>query len=426
MNVLVLGSGGREHAIVKKIAESPLCDKLFALPGNDGMKEAELIEGSVMDKDRVLKAVRENDISFVVVTPDDPLADGMVDFLNENGIAAFGPDKKAARIESSKAFAKNLMKKYSIPTADYEIFTNADDALSYVREKGAPIVIKADGLALGKGVTVAMTLDEAEKAIKDAMVSHKFGQSGKKIVIEEYLMGPEISVLAFTDGQTVVPMVSSMDHKRAYDGDEGPNTGGMGAVAPNPYYDEECQKECMEKIFIPTIEAMRAEGSAFKGCLYFGLMKTEDGVKVIEYNSRFGDPETQAVLPLLESDLLAIMISTTDGTLKESKIEWKDASSCVIALASSGYPGQYEKGKRISISHPVSSQIYYAGVKEKNGELLTSGGRVLYVMATAPDLKDAIEKAYEDVKAISFDGAFHRKDIGRKALEEENGKKGLR
>ena len=421
MNVLVLGSGGREHAIVKKIAESPLCDKLFALPGNDGMKEAKLIEGSVMDKDRVLKAVRENDISFVVVTPDDPLADGMVDFLNENGIAAFGPDKKAARIESSKAFAKNLMKKYSIPTADYEIFTNAEDALFYVREKGAPIVIKADGLARGKGVTVAMTLDEAEKAIRDAMVSHKFGQSGEKIVIEEYLMGPEISVLTFTDGQTVVPMVSSMDHKRAYDGDKGPNTGGMGVIAPNPFFTDAISAECMDTIFLPTIRAMEAEGCPFSGCLYFGLMLTPSGPKVIEYNSRFGDPEAEAILPLLDSDLLKIMMAVTEGRLEDVDVKWKDLSSACVVAASGGYPGKYEKGKEITIGDTGDCSVYIAGAAEKDGKLVTSGGRVLSAVATASTLGEALSKAYKAMEHISFEGMEYRKDIGRRALEASDG-----
>ena len=421
MNVLLLGSGGREHAIVKKIAESPLCDKLFALPGNDGMKEAKLIEGSVMDKDRVLKAVRENDISFVVVTPDDPIADGMVDFLNENGIAAFGPDKKAARIESSKAFAKNLMKKYSIPTADYEIFTNADDALSYVREKGAPIVIKADGLALGKGVIIAESRKEAEDAIRSMMDDDAFGDAGRKIVIEEFLTGPEVTVLSFTDGKTIVPMVSSMDHKRALDGDEGLNTGGMGVIAPNPFFTDSVAAECMDRIFLPTIRAMELEGCPFSGCLYFGLMLTPDGPKVIEYNSRFGDPEAEAILPLLDSDLLQIMQSVTEGRLDDADVKWKKLSSCCVVAASGGYPGKYEKGKEISVGDIGDSRLFIAGATDKNGKLATSGGRVLSVCSLAKSLPEAIDKAYRAMEHIHFDGMFYRKDIGKRALEALNG-----
>ncbi len=422
MNVLVLGSGGREDAICRKLASSPLLDKLYALPGNGGTDKVAIpISGSVMDKERVLRACHDFLIDYVVVTPDDPLAIGMVDFLSRNGIKSFGPGKAAARIESSKAFAKDLMKKYSIPTAGYKVFIDADKAIDYVRGASFPAVIKADGLALGKGVTIAGNFNEAEKAIRDSMLEHKFGLSGEKIVIEEFLEGPEISVLAFTDGKVIRPMVSSMDHKRAFDGDRGPNTGGMGTVAPNPYYDEETEKEAMEKILIPTIRAMAKEGCPFKGCLYFGLMKTENGLKVIEYNSRFGDPETQVVLPLLESDLLEIMLATTDGSLESVDIRWKKGSACCITIASSGYPGPYEKGKQISIDDGFDATLYIAGAKEEDGILKTSGGRVLNVVSTAPLLRDAVENAYRNAEKIHFDGAFFRKDIGRKALEVLNG-----
>ncbi len=422
MNVLVLGSGGREDAICTKLCESRNLDKLYAMPGNGGIgKKASLIPGSVMDKDAVYKACLDHDIQYVVVTPDDPLADGMVDFLSQRGIKAFGPDRKAARIESSKAFAKELMRKYSIPTADYAVFSDYEKALEHVRSHGFPTVIKADGLALGKGVTIAHSPAEAEKALKDAMLSHRFGHAGKTVVIEEFLSGPEISVLAFTDGRTILPMVSSMDHKRAYDNDEGPNTGGMGTIAPNPYYDEKTAKECMEKIFIPTIRAMEKEGSPFKGCLYFGLMKTEEGVKVIEYNSRFGDPETQVVLPLLSSDLLEIMMATTDCRLNEVDIKWKEKASCAITIASSGYPGGYEKGKKITIAPDFDATLFIAGAKEEDGTLYTTGGRVLNVVSTAGTLKEAVEDAYRNAGKVRFEKSFYRHDIGKRALEALNG-----
>ena len=411
MNVLVLGSGGREDAICTKLCESKNLDKLYAMPGNGGIgKKASLIPGSVMDKDAVYKACLDHDIQYVVVTPDDPLADGMVDFLSQHGIKAFGPDRKAARLESSKAFAKELMRKYSIPTAGYAVFSDYDKALEYVLSHGFPTVIKADGLALGKGVTIAQSPAEAEKALKDAMLTHRFGHAGETVVIEEFLSGPEISVLAFTDGRTIRPMVSSMDHKRAYDNDEGPNTGGMGTIAPNPYYDEKTAKECMEKIFIPTIRAMEKEGSPFKGCLYFGLMKTEEGVKVIEYNSRFGDPETQVVLPLLSSDLLEIMMATTDCKLNEVDIKW-----------TAGYPLSYEKGKEITVDRDFDATLFIAGAKEENGKLYTSGGRVLNILATGKTLREAVDKAYRNAGRVHFEKSFFRHDIGKKALEAING-----
>ena len=422
MNVLVLGSGGREDAICTKLCESKNLDKLYAMPGNGGIgKKASLIPGSVMDKDAVYKACLDHDIQYVVVTPDDPLADGMVDFLSQRGIKAFGPDRKAARIESSKAFAKELMRKYSIPTAGYAVFSDYDKALEYVLSHGFPTVIKADGLALGKGVTIAQSPAEAEKALKDAMLTHRFGHAGETVVIEEFLSGPEISVLAFTDGRTILPMVSSMDHKRAYDNDEGPNTGGMGTIAPNPYYDEKTAKECMEKIFIPTIRAMEKEGSPFKGCLYFGLMKTEEGVKVIEYNSRFGDPETQVVLPLLSSNLLEIMMATTDCKLNEVDIKWREKASCAITITSSGYPGEYEKGKKITIAPDFNATLFVAGAKEEEGALYTTGGRVLNVVSTAVTLKEAVQDAYRNAGKVHFEKSFYRHDIGKRALEALNG-----
>ena len=397
MNVLVLGSGGREDAICTKLCESKNLDKLYAMPGNGGIgKKASLIPGSVMDKDAVYKACLDHDIQYVVVTPDDPLADGMVDFLSQRGIKAFGPDRKAARIESSKAFAKELMRKYSIPTAGYAVFSDYDKALEYVLSHGFPTVIKADGLALGKGVTIAKSPAEAEKALKDAMLTHRFGHAGETVVIEEFLSGPEISVLAFTDGRTIRPMVSSMDHKRAYDNDEGPNTGGM-------------------------IRAMEKEGSPFKGCLYFGLMKTEEGVKVIEYNSRFGDPETQVVLPLLSSDLLEIMMATTDCKLNEVDIKWKEKASCAITITSSGYPGEYEKGKKITIAPDFNVTLFVAGAKEEEGALYTTGGRVLNVVSTAETLKEAVQDAYRNAGKVHFEKSFYRHDIGKRALEALNG-----
>ncbi len=417
MKVLVIGSGGREHAIVKKIAENKSVTELYALPGNGGMADvAECVDIGVTEFEKIKAFATEKGIDFAVVAPDDPLVLGLVDELNSIGISCFGPDKKAAIIEGSKAFSKSLMKKYNIPTAEYETFTDLDAALSYLDKCSMPIVIKADGLALGKGVIIAMTLEEAKTAVKDMMVGGKFGKSGNTVVIEEFLQGPEVSVLSFTDGNVVVPMVSSMDHKRAKDGDNGLNTGGMGTIAPNPYYTDEIAEICRKTIFEPTINAMKAEGRTFKGCLYFGLMLTKNGPKVIEYNCRFGDPETQVVLPLMESDLLTVMQKTASGTLAASDVKFsKGAAACVI-MASNGYPEAYEKGYEITVEDNIDGDVYVAGAVLKDGKLLTSGGRVLGVTATADDLKTAINKAYDNVKKVKFGNAYYRHDIGAKAL----------
>ncbi len=422
MKILVIGSGGREHAIIKKIKENKTVEKIYALPGNGGIAaDAECVNIGVMEFSKICEFATENNIDFAVVAPDDPLAGGLVDCLLEVGIKSFGPNKAAAIIEGSKAFSKNLMKKYGIPTAEYEIFDDCEKALLYVESCKIPVVIKADGLALGKGVIIASTREEAKEAIKDMMQNGKFGKSGNTVVIEEFLEGPEVSVLSFTDGNIVVPMVSSMDHKRIGDNDTGLNTGGMGTIAPNPYYTKEVEKECIEKIFVPTIEAMKAEGRTFKGCLYFGLMITKDGPKVIEYNCRFGDPETQVVLPLMESDLLTVMQKTADGTLKAEDVKFSSGSAACVVLASKGYPEAYEKGKEIEIKD-TNANIYIAGAALKDGKLVTSGGRVLGVTATAPTLKEAISKAYEETKKVSFVGAYCRSDIGKKALQCTEGK----
>lgn len=415
MNVLILGSGGRECAISSRLARSPEIDRLYALPGNGGIKEyATCLPGSVTDIACVRKAVEDHSIDYCVVTPDDPLAIGMVDALP---IPCFGPTRAAARIESSKAFAKELMKKYSIPTARYKVFTSYKEALEHVGKGTFPTVIKADGLALGKGVVIANTIAEAEQALKEMMLDKKFGQSGCRVVIEEFLEGPEVSVLAFTDGKTIKPMISSMDHKRAYDGDKGPNTGGMGCIAPNPCYTKEIEKETMDNIILPTIRALEEEGCPFSGCLYFGLMITKSGVKVIEYNSRFGDPETQTVLPLLESDLFGIMKACTSGNLDKTGIRWKEGSSCSVVLASSGYPGSYEKGKEITIPKDLDAEVFIAGAEEKDGRLITSSGRVINVSATGSTFEQAVEKAYKAADRIIFEGKTMRTDIGKKALE---------
>ena len=415
MNVMVVGGGGREHALIKSLKKSPRVDKLYALPGNDGMEEAITVGIGAKDLDGIVKFALENKIDYAVVAPDDPLVLGLVDRLNEVGIACFGPNKKAAIIEGSKAFSKELMKKYGIPTAEYRIFSDRDEAVSYLDGKSFPIVVKADGLALGKGVIIANTKKEAVAAVDSMMKDLVFGDSGKNVVIEEFLTGPEVSVLAFTDGKTIKPMVSSMDHKRAKDGDEGLNTGGMGAVAPNPYYTEEIAKECMDTIFIPTVRAMEKEGRTFRGCLYFGLMITEKGPKVIEYNCRFGDPETQVVLPLLETDLLEAMLSTTNGTLYKTEIRFGKGAACCVIVASGGYPESYGKGYEINC--PVKDGVYFAGVKKEGDKLLTNGGRVLGVTATASTLKEAIDSAYKKVAAVSFKDAYYRKDIGKRAME---------
>ena len=416
MNILVVGGGGREHAIIKKIKENKKVKKIYALPGNGGIaRDAICVDIGAKEIDKITEFAVENKIDFAIVAPDDPLVLGCVDALNEKGIKCFGPKANAAIIEGSKIFSKNLMKKYNIPTAQYEVFENKEDALKYLEDAPIPTVIKADGLALGKGVVIAMTRDEAKDAVKSMMEDKIFGESGSKIVIEEFLEGPEVSVLSFTDGKTVVPMISSMDHKRALDNDEGLNTGGMGTIAPNPYYTKEIADECMEKIFIPTIDAMNKEGRTFSGCLYFGLMLTKDGPKVIEYNCRFGDPETQVVLPLLESDLLDIMLDIADGRLYADKVEFSKKSACCVVMASNGYPGKYETGFKLNIPDDVNA--YVAGAKIKEGTLVTSGGRVLGVTCKADTLKEAIDKAYEDVKKVSFENSYYRKDIGQKALK---------
>lgn len=418
MRILVLGSGGRESAIIASLMKSKEKHTLFALPGNGGIaRMATCIPGSVTDMERVKSVAREQKIDFCIVTPDDPLAIGMVDALEKEGIACFGPDKKAARIESSKSFAKDLMHRYQIPTASYRVFSHYEEAKAYLRECAYPCVIKADGLALGKGVSICITEKEAEDTLYDMMCDHKFGASGDAVVIEEFLTGPEVSVLAFTDGTHLVPMVSSMDHKRAYDGNKGPNTGGMGTIAPNPFYTPEIAKECMEKIFMPTIHALKAEGCPFKGCLYFGLMLTPNGPKVIEYNSRFGDPETQVVLPLLDSDLLQIMQSVHDGTLDTLEIKWKREAAVCIVVASGGYPQTYKKGIPITITEDDEVQILIAGAKEENGILVTAGGRVANIVATAPTLSKAQAKCYAHIGAIQFAGMEYRHDIGAAALE---------
>ena len=423
MKVLVVGSGGREHAIIKKIKENKNVETIYAYPGNGGMKDdAVLVAGSATDIGGVVSFSKENKVDYVVVTPDDPLVLGMVDALEAEGIPCFGPKKNAAIIEGSKVFSKNLMKKYGIPTAAYEVFDDVNKALKYVETCPIPTVVKADGLALGKGVVIAMSREEAKEAVISAMSDHRFGASGDHIVIEEFLEGPEVSVLAFTDGKTLKPMVSSMDHKRALDNDEGLNTGGMGTIAPNPYYTEEIAKVCMEKIFLPTIEAMNKEGRTFKGCLYFGLMLTKDGPKVIEYNCRFGDPETQVVLPLLESDLLTIMMATTNGTLDKTEVKWSDKSACCVIMASKGYPAHYEKGFEITCEESVKNDIYFAGAKLDGDKLLTNGGRVLGVTSIGECLESVIKASYEKVSKIHFDNSFYRHDIGARALKAKEGK----
>ncbi len=421
MKIMVVGGGGREHAIIKKLKENKDIEKIYALPGNGGIaKDAECVAIGATDITAIVDFAKNNSIDFAVVAPDDPLVLGCVDALGELGIPCFGPNKNAAIIEGSKVFSKNLMKKYSIPTAEYEVFTDMKKALEYLETAPIPTVIKADGLALGKGVIIAQTRDEAKKAVHEMMEDKVFGESGSNIVIEEFLTGPEVSVLSFTDGKTVVPMVSSMDHKRAKDNDEGLNTGGMGTVAPNPYYTKEIAAECMEKIFVPTIEAMNKEGRTFKGCLYFGLMLTPNGPKVIEYNCRFGDPETQVVLPLLETDLFTVMKAVADETLSELDITFKNENACCVIMASEGYPLKYEKGYEITVDGDFGGELYVAGAKLLDSKLLTNGGRVLGVTSTAPTLKEAIEKSYNEVKKVHFDNAFCRNDIGAKALKAGN------
>lgn len=418
MKVMVVGGGGREHAIIKKIKENKNVSEIYALPGNGGISaDAVCVDIGAKDIDKITEFAKENKIDYAIVAPDDPLVLGAVDSLQAAGIPCFGPEAKAAIIEGSKIFSKNLMKKYGIPTAAYEVFDNAEEAVKYLEGCKYPTVVKADGLALGKGVIIAQNKEEAFAAVHSMMEDMVFGKSGTKIVIEEFLTGPEVSVLSFTDGNVVVPMISSMDHKRALDNDEGLNTGGMGTVAPNPYYTKEIADECMEKIFIPTIKAMNEEGRTFKGCLYFGLMITEDGPKVIEYNCRFGDPETQVVLPLLESDLLTVMQAVTNGTLADTEVKFSDKNACCVILASKGYPVKYESGYEIVLPETKEGEvIYVAGAKKDGDKLLSAGGRVLGVTATGDTLKDAIDRAYDLTGRVKFDNGFCRKDIGRRAL----------
>lgn len=418
MKILVVGGGGREHAIIKKLKENPQVTEIFALPGNGGIAaDAVCVNIGAKDIPQIVEFAVSHGVDYAVVAPDDPLVLGAVDALEVKGIPCFGPRANAAIIEGSKVFAKDLMKKYHIPTAQYEVFTDMESALRYLDTAPVPTVIKADGLALGKGVIIAQTRQEAKEAVQSMMQDKVFGKSGDQIVIEEFLTGPEVSVLSFTDGETVVPMISSMDHKRAGDGDTGLNTGGMGTVAPNPYYTAEVAQRCMEEIFLPTIRAMKAEGRTFRGCLYFGLMLTPNGPKVIEYNCRFGDPETQVVLPLLESDLLTIMQATTNGTLAQTEVKFRDDYACCVILASQGYPTSYEKGYPISIPGEIASHVYVAGAAWKDGQLVTSGGRVLGVTAVADSLKEAIREAYAMAETIRFDNCYYRHDIGARALE---------
>ena len=417
MRILVVGGGGREHAIIKKIAENKNVTEIFALPGNGGIaKDATCVDIKATDIHGIVAFAAENNIDYAIVAPDDPLVLGCVDALNGKGIPCFGPSKNAAIIEGSKAFSKELMKKYGIPTADYEIFDDMEKALAYLDTAPIPTVIKADGLALGKGVIIADTRDKAKDAVRSMMSEGMFGKSGETVVIEEFLEGPEVSVLSFTDGKTVVPMISSMDHKRALDGDRGLNTGGMGTIAPNPFYTEDVAKECYDRIFVPTVKAMNAEGRTFKGCLYFGLMLTKNGPKVIEYNCRFGDPETQVVLPLLKSDLLTVMQAVTDERLDETEVVFGTESACCVIMASAGYPEKYEKGFEINIPEEADKYVYVAGAAKRDGRLVTSGGRVLGVTRIASSLEDAIKLAYGEVEKISFGGSFYRKDIGKRAL----------
>ena len=418
MKILVVGGGGREHAIIKKLKENPQVTEIFALPGNGGIAaDAVCVNIGAKDIPQIVEFAVSHGVDYAVVAPDDPLVLGAVDALEEKGIPCFGPRANAAIIEGSKVFAKDLMKKYHIPTAQYEVFTDMESALRYLDTAPVPTVIKADGLALGKGVIIAQTRQEAKEAVQSMMQDKVFGKSGDQIVIEEFLTGPEVSVLSFTDGETVVPMISSMDHKRAGDGDTGLNTGGMGTVAPNPYYTAEVAQRCMEEIFLPTIRAMKAEERTFRCCLYFVFMLSPNVRKVIEYNCRFGDPETQVVLPLLESDLLTIMQATTNGTLAQTEVKFRDDYACCVILASQGYPTAYEKGYPISIPEETASHVYVAGAAQKDGQLVTSGGRVLGVTAVADSLKEAIREAYAMAETIRFDNCYYRHDIGVRALE---------
>jgi len=418
MNILVVGGGGREHTIIRYLKKNPEVETIFACPGNGGMVEEAVCTGiGATDIEKIVAFAVENKIDYAVVAPDDPLVLGCVDALNEKGIPCFGPKANAAIIEGSKVFSKNLMKKYGIPTAEYEVFEDMEAALAYLDTAPVPTVVKADGLALGKGVIIAQTREEAKAAVRDMMEGGIFGKSGSRVVIEEFLTGPEVSVLAFTDGKVVKPMVSSMDHKRAGDNDTGLNTGGMGTIAPNPYYTADIADVCMETIFLPTIHAMNAEGRTFQGCLYFGLMLTPKGPKVIEYNCRFGDPETQVVLPLLESDLLTVMQATTNGTLAETEVKFADKHACCVILASNGYPTSYKKGFEITMTEEAAAATYVAGGALKEGKLVTSGGRVTGTTAVAESLEAAIQEAYRLSDGVKFEGAYRRSDIGRRALQ---------
>ena len=418
MKILVVGGGGREHAIIKKLRENPAVDTIYALPGNGGIAaDATCVAIGAKDIPAIVDFAVSHAVDYAVVAPDDPLALGAVDALEAAGIPSFGPTAKAARIESSKVFAKNLMRRYGIPTAQYEVFGDAAAAREYVAHCRIPVVIKADGLALGKGVIIAQTREEAAAAVDSIMTDRVFGDSGSQVVIEEFLEGPEVSVLSFTDGHVVVPMISSMDHKRALDGDQGLNTGGMGTIAPNPFYTPEVAERCMQEIFLPTVAAMQDLGCPFKGCLYFGLMLTKDGPKVIEYNCRFGDPETQVVLPLLKTDLLTVMQAVTNETLAQTPVEWSSGAACCVVMASAGYPGAYEKGHAITIPADLQECVYVAGAALQDGRLLTNGGRVLGVTAVADTLPQAVQEAYARVERIHFDNAYYRHDIGRRALE---------
>ncbi len=419
MRILVVGGGGREHAIIRKLKESPKVDKIYAAPGNGGIaKDAECISIGAMDKEGIVAFSKENAVDLVFVAPDDPLADGMVDTLLANGIRAFGPRANAAIIESSKVFSKNLMKKYGIPTAEYETFSEPEKAIEYIQKRGHfPVVVKADGLALGKGVIIAKTMTEAKAAVKEIMEDKKFGASGNNVVVEEFLTGPEVSVLAFTDGIALKPMVSSKDHKRAYDNDEGLNTGGMGTISPNPYYTDEIAEICRKTIFEPTVAAMNSENRTFKGCLYFGLMITPDGPKVIEYNARFGDPETQVVLPRLKTDLVDIVEAVIDERLSHIDIKWSDEATACVVMASGGYPLAYKKGLEITgldeNGQVEGAEVFHAGTKLEHGKFLTNGGRVLGVTGKGKTLDEALEKAYNAVKKINFENVHYRTDIGK-------------
>ena len=423
MKLMVVGGGGREHALIRMLKKNPEAETIYALPGNGGIaQDAQCVDIKATDIEGVARFAAENHIDFAVVAPDDPLAMGCVDRLHALGIPCFGPEARAAEIEASKVFSKRLMQKYGIPTARCEVFDDAEAALAYVRSTPAPLVVKADGLALGKGVLICKSTQEAEEAVKHTMCDHAFGKSGDRVVIEEFLEGPEVSVLAFTDGKAMVPMVSSMDHKRAHDGDTGLNTGGMGTIAPNPFYTADVAERCMREIFLPTMRAMNAEGRTFKGCLYFGLMLTKDGPKVIEYNCRFGDPETQVVLPLLDTDLLTIMRAVEEERLSEVDVRFKGGAACCVILASGGYPEAYEKGKAIDLGGAdalADTWVFHSGTAVKDGQLVTSGGRVLGVTATGDTLKTAIDRAYDAARRVHFDGMFMRSDIGKRALEVE-------